>query len=117
VRTVVRWLLLFVLLPLGAVTGLASVALHQYWWGLALGVVTPLLALVALPAGWWSRLPFALGWVAMIGYLTIPRPEGDYVIGDDTAGYALLVVACVFLVAGLVTLPRRGTRGPVPPPP
>ena len=105
--TTARVALLPGLLVLGAVTGVASVALHQHGWGLLLGVLAPAATLAALPPGWWSRLPFALGWVAMIGYLTMPRPEGDFVIADGTAGYVLLVAACVFLVAGLVTLPRR----------
>lgn len=110
--TAVRVLLLPVLLLLGAVTGIASVAVHQWWWGLLLGVVAPTLVAVALPAGWWSRLPFALGWVAMVGYLTAPRPEGDFVIPDGTGGYVLLIAAVALLVSGLVTLPRRGTTGP-----
>lgn len=112
--TAARAALLPVLLLLGAVTGIASVALHQWWWGLLLGVVAPGVSLIALPAGWWARLPFALGWVAMVGYLTSPRPEGDFVIPDGTAGYVLLVAAVAFLVSGLVTLPRRGTPEPHP---
>lgn len=108
---VVRLLVLPGCLLLGAVAGIASVALHPLWWGLLLGVLAPGMTLVALPPGWWARLPFALGWVAMIGYLTVPRPEGDYVIGDGAAGYALLIAACAFLAAGLLTLPRRGAPG------
>lgn len=114
--TLARAPLALALLLLGALTGIASVAVHQWWWGLPLGVAAPVATAVALPAGWWSRLPFSLGWVVMVGYLTIPRPEGDFVIPDGTAGYVLLVVAMVLLVSGLVTLPRRAPRTPEPAP-
>lgn len=97
------------LLLLGAATGIASVALHQRWWGLLLGVAAPLATAVALPPGWWARVPFAAGWVAMIGYLMMPRPEGDFVVADGVEGYVLLAVAMVLIVSGLVTLPRRAT--------
>lgn len=104
--TVLRVLLLPAYVVGGALAGLASVALHQLWWGLLLGVLAPAVALVALTPGW-GRLPFALGWIAMVGYLTVPRPEGDFVIGDGVAGYALIAAAMAFLVSGLVTIPRR----------
>ena len=63
-----RLLAALVLLVLGVGTGLASVALHEFWWGLLLGVVATLATLVWLPPGWWSRLPFALGWAGVVGY-------------------------------------------------
>jgi hypothetical protein len=89
----------------GALTGIASVALHQRWWGLLLGLVAPAVTLVALHPGW-ARLPFALGWVAMIGYLSMPHPAGGFVIADGLAGYVLLAAAMAFLVSALVTLPH-----------
>lgn len=112
--TTARVLLLPSHLVGGAVVGVASVALHQLWWGLLLGIVAPGVTLVALTPGW-GRLPFALGWIAVVGYLTVPRPEGDFVIGDGVAGYALIAAAMVFLVSGLVTIPRgRPDRGRTP---
>jgi len=114
VATLARVAALVALLALGALTAVASVALHQLWWGLLLAVAAPAAVLAALPPGWWARLPFAVGWIAMVGYLTVPRPEGDYVIGDGLAGYVLLAAAMAFLIGALVTLPRRGARGPVP---
>lgn len=104
--TVLRVLLIPAYGVVGAVTAIASVALHPYWWGLALGVAAPAVTMAALAPGW-GRLPFALGWIAMLAYLTIPRPEGDFVVGDDTSGYTLIAAAMAFLVASLVTLPRR----------
>lgn len=101
-----RLLAALALLVAGAVTGLATVAVHDRWWGLALAVAATAAVLVALPPGWWSRLSFALGWVGFIAWIANPRPEGDYAIGQDVEGYLLLVVAFVVLVFGVVTLPR-----------
>ncbi len=95
-----------VLLAAGAATGLAAVALHGRWWGLLLATAATLAALLALPPGWWSRLAFAVGWTGFVGWILNPRPEGDYAIAQDLAGYALLGVGLVVLVLGLATLPR-----------
>ena len=102
------------LLVLGLATGVASVALHSLWWGLLLSVLATATTMFALPAGWWSRLPFALGWVGVVGWLTVPRPEGDYAIAADANGYALLAGALIVLVAGVATLPRRVPPGSAP---
>ncbi|MET0525800.1 MAG: DUF6113 family protein [Nocardioides sp.] len=103
-------------LVLGLVVGLSSVALHHHWWGLALAVTATSTAAYALPAGWWARMPFAVGWVAMVGYLALPRDEGDYVIADDVPGYVLLGYAVALLVASMVTLqPIRGRNTTLPP--
>ena len=103
---------------LGLVVGLSSVALHQRWWGLVLALAATGTAAYALPAGWWARMPFAFGWVAMVGYLAIPRDEGDYVIADDLQGYVLLGFAVALGVAAAVTLQpvRRGNPARRPPP-
>jgi hypothetical protein len=103
-------------LALGLVVGLSSVALHHHWWGLVLAVAATSTAAYALPAGWWARMPFAVGWVAMVGYLALPRDEGDYVIADDAPGYVLLGYAVALLVASMVTLqPIRGRNTTLPP--
>ncbi len=78
------------LLAVGAGTGLAGVALHDLTWGLALTVAATAFALLALPAGWWTRLPFALGWTLMVAWLVPTRPEGDYALGQDWQGYTML---------------------------
>jgi uncharacterized protein DUF6113 len=98
------------LLVLGLVTGLAGVAVHERWWGLALLVAATAAALAGLPPGWWSRLPFALGVAAQVGWLVAPRPEGDYAISQDGPGYVLLAFTLVVLVAGIATLPRPPAR-------
>jgi hypothetical protein len=98
-------------LLLGLVVGLSSVALHHYWWGLLLAIAATTTTAYALPPGWWARMPFAFGWVAMVGYLALPRDEGDYVIAADAQGYALLAFAVALPVAAMVTLRplRRGS--------
>ena len=91
----------------GAAVALCAVLLHDYLWGLLLGIVTTLACLVALPGGWWARLPFALGWVVVLWLATTERPEGDYLVSADTDGYALLVSGIGVLAGGFVGLVRR----------
>lgn len=95
------------LLVAGVLTGIAVVALHDLWWGLALGVGATVLATFALPPGWWTRLAFVLGWVLVVGWLSLPRAEGDYLLSQDVQGYAVLVVGLVLLVVAVGTLPGR----------
>jgi hypothetical protein len=78
------------------------VALHRLWWGLPLALVATAAVLVALPGGWWSRLPFALGWVAALALLAGSRPEGDYLVAGDARGWLLLAAGVVVLLGGIV---------------
>jgi peptidoglycan/LPS O-acetylase OafA/YrhL len=94
----------------GAVVGVAAVALHTIWWGLLLGGLATAATVYALPAGWWLRAPFGVGWAGLVAYLSVPRPEGDYVISSDANGYLLLGLALVVLAVSLATLPRPTTR-------
>lgn len=94
----------------GAVVGLAAVALHTIWWGLLLGAAATAATLYALPPGWWLRASFGVGWAATVGFLSVPRPEGDYLISADANGYLLLGLGVVVLVVSLATLPRPSTR-------
>jgi len=109
-RPRVRVLAAVGLLLAGAVTGVATVALHDLGWGLALALAATAAAVVALPAGWWARLAFVAGWDLMIGWLAFPRPEGDYVISQDAQGYAVLGAGLVLIVVGIATLPRPASR-------
>jgi hypothetical protein len=94
------------LLLAGAVTGLTTVAVHQLVWGFVLALVASAATVYALPPGWWSRLAFVVGWVVVVGWLTVPRPEGDYLVSQDWQGYGVLAFGMVLLVSGLATLPR-----------
>jgi len=104
-------------LALGAVVGLSSVALHRYGWGLGLGIAATAATLVALPGGWWRRLPFAVGWTAVLGVATVQRPEGDYVIAGDAPGYLLLATGVAVLVSGFVGLRAAANAHGVATPP
>ncbi len=90
----------------GAATALATVALHQVWWGFLLSIVATAAALVGVGRGWLTRLPFALGWVGLVAVVTPQRPEGDYLVGSNNSGYVLLGFALVVLLFAVATLPR-----------
>lgn len=98
------------LLVVGAVVGLAAVAVHAYWWGLLLAVAAGVAGVLALPAGL-ARVAYVVGWLVPVGLAVVPRPEGDYAIAGDLAGYTLLGVCVVLVILALATLPIRQRRG------
>lgn len=106
------------MLVAGLAVGLSSVAVHATWWGLPLALAASGSAAYAAPGGWSARLPFALGWAAVVGWMAVPRGEGDFVIASDVAGYVLLEFGLVLVVAALVTLPsprtNAGSGAPLP---
>ncbi len=99
----------------GALVSVASIALHSLWWGLLLVALTLAAALWALPAGWWTRLAFGLGWLGALVLLLSPRPEGDYVVSSDVNGYALMGFGLVVLMVAVATLPRSARGDDVRP--
>ena len=101
-----RFLVAALLLVAGAATALATVALHPFGWGFLLGAAATLAALVAVGAGWSTRLAFGIGWVGFIAWVTPTRAEGDFAISSDPAGYGLIALALVILVYSVATLPR-----------
>jgi hypothetical protein len=102
----VRLLAAVGLLLLGAGTGIATVAVHEMPRGLALAVAATAVTAYAVPPGWSTRLAFVAGWVVTVGWLTLPRPEGDYLVSQDWQGYLVLGLGLVLIVVGLATLPR-----------
>ena len=92
----------------GAGTALATVAVHQSWWGLLLGLTATGATVAGIGRGWTTRLPFGVGWAGTVAWLAPGRPEGDYLIGSDVAGYAVLAAALVVVVWSVATLPRPG---------
>jgi len=117
--TLTRLLVALPSLALGAAIALFTVALHGYGWGLALGLVTTAACLVALPGGW-ARMPFGIGWAALVGVAVPTRPEGDLVITQDAAGWVLLAAAAVVLVCSMIGArdhtAHRADPAPVVPP-
>jgi hypothetical protein len=107
-----------VLLLVGGATAVAAVVAHELWWGLPLAAAALAATFVWIGGGWLTRLPLALGFVAVVLVAVSARPEGDYLIASSTPGYVLLVLALVVLIAAVVTLPRprsaRSKRGSHP---
>ena len=106
-----RLLVAFALLVIGAAAALAAALVHQHWWGLVLGLAAAAFATLALPGGLW-RFAFTLGWFGAITYALLPRTEGDYLIAASGAGYALLGGSFMLFLVSVATLPARGSRGP-----
>ena len=92
----------------GAVTSLAAVMVHQRWWGLALAVAATLATIVAIPAGWTTRLPFAAGFAVVLGLAMLPRGAGDYLVPATAQGYSLVALGFLIVLAAVSTLPRPG---------
>jgi hypothetical protein len=92
----------------GAVVGVAAVAVHTWWWGLALAGLTTLVSAYAVWPGWLTRLPYAAGWVIACGAAMLPRPSGSYAVSGDGHGYVLIGVGLVMIVLTTATLPLGG---------
>lgn len=106
-----RALIAVLLLVGGGAVAVCTVLLHDYAWGMALGVATTVAVLMAAPPGWWGRFAFALGWVGVLWRASTETAAGDYLVSTDTAGYALLIFGLGVFAAGLAGLvPRRGSH-------
>ena len=92
----------------GLATGIGTIAIHQSWLWLALALAATAAMLLVAPPGLWTRVPFAVGYAGMVGLASVPRPEGDYLLGSNAAGYVVLGTALAVLVAALATLRRPG---------
>ncbi len=108
-RLLLRVLAGLALLVLGGSASLSAALVHQRWWGLMLGLGAAALTTRALPAGGW-RLAFVLGWLGTIGYLVLPRSEGDYLVPGNPAGWALLGGSFVLFLVALATVARPVAR-------
>jgi len=100
----------------GLACGIASVAVHQEWWGLLLAAAATVAALAAAPAGLWTRVPFAAGYAGMVGLASVPRSEGDYLLAGNLGGYLVLGLAVAVLTFAVATLlrPRRSPAEEAP---
>jgi hypothetical protein len=100
------------LVPLTLLAGIgaavATVAVYHLAWGLPLAAVTVLVLLFTTPRGWSTRLPFGLGFTAVVALLSVARGEGDFLLDDTLAGYAVLALATVVMILSIGSLPRGG---------
>ena len=110
-----------VLAVVGAVVGVAAVAVHGLTPGLVLGLVATAAAVYALPGGWTWRLPFGAAWCAVVLVTSQPRGTGSYLVASNPRGYTLVAGAFALLLFSVVSAVRRpsrpaadsGTRDPV----
>lgn len=96
---------------LGVLVALAALAVHRSGLGwLVLACVT------TLAAGWALRgtsrprraASYSVGWLVVFGIAVSGRPEGDYVLATDVAGYSLMLVALALVALTVSTLPGTG---------
>ncbi|WGL53458.1 hypothetical protein P5P86_06400 [Nocardioides sp. BP30] len=110
-----RLLLGLALLLGGALVGLATVAVHAWWWGLLLAAVASIACVLALPARWWAQVSFTVGWWVPFAIAMFSRREGDYAVGRHPLDYGLVALGPVLELVALVRLvrdsARRGARG------
>lgn len=102
-----RTLLALGLLLVGALVGVATVAVHAWWWGTGLAVVASLGAVLALPPGWSTRVAFTVGWAVPLGLGLTARAEGDYLVAATAQGYTIIALGLILIVLSLGTVPAR----------
>lgn len=93
---------------LGLAAGLASVVVHRSLPGMLLAATAVLTAQWALRQ-WYRRSAavFAAGWVAPLVVALLGRPEGDYAVGNDLAGYLLIGTGFLVAAVGITSLGGR----------
>lgn len=93
----------------GAATSVAAIAVHRSGPGwLTLAVSATLGVAWALRSTGTPRLAaaYCLGWLVVLGLALAGRPEGDYVLAGDTAGYLLMATGFALVVLGVTSLGR-----------
>ena len=98
---------------IGMSTGIAAIAVHRSGPGwLALAVVASLGVAYGLRSTGTPRLgaSYCLGWLVVLGVALAGRPEGDYVLAGDTAGYVMMATGFALVVLGITSLGRGGLR-------
>ena len=101
---------------LGVLVALAAVGVHRSLF--PLGVLLAVAATWAVP--WWQlRSPwprtaasYCLGWLGMFAVVVAGRPEGDYALAGDLAGYSLMAAGFALVVVGIVALAGSSRRRP-----
>ena len=108
-------------LLLGVAVGVCAVAVHRLSvLGLPLGLVLAVLATVvtalSLRRSEWPRTgaTYCLGWLVVLGVVLTGRPEGDFALADDPAGYTLMAAGFLLVVLGIGALLARAPAGDRP---
>ena len=98
---------------IGAATAVAALAVHRSGpaW-LALAVAASVAVAWGLRATGTPRLgaAYCLGWLVVLGFAFAGRPEGDYVLAGDTAGYVMMATGFALVVLGITSLGHGRTR-------
>lgn len=93
---------------LGVLVALGALAAHRSAppWGLLLAVAASWAVPWRLLLSRWPRTAasYVVGWLAMLGLVVAGRPEGDYALAGDLAGYSLLAAGFVLVGVGVVAL-------------
>lgn len=97
-------------LALGLVTATAAVVLHDITWTLGLAAVATFSTVWALPRGIPGRVPYALGWMAVLAVAVSPTAAGGYLLGSTTSGYVVLVLGLVAFSVSIATFPLKRRR-------
>jgi hypothetical protein len=101
-------------LLLGGLVALAAVGVHRSGVaGLPVGLV--LGGVASLYTAWHLRrsavpraaASYCLGWVILLGLVLVGRPEGDFALASDAAGYALMGVGLLIAAVGVTALLAR----------
>lgn len=93
------------LLPLGFLTGFASVWVSGWWWGLALSALATFATLAWVRPGW--RVVYGVAWLVPAAYFSLSRPEGDFIVQSSALGWSFLGLGALVIVVSIVALPRR----------
>ena len=96
-------------LTIAAVSAVPAVFLHPLLWPLPLVALTAASLVLALPPGT-ARVGFAVGWAGALLTFAVRRPEGDTVVTGSLSALLLVVLALVWTVIALVTLPSGPAR-------
>jgi hypothetical protein len=93
---------------LGVLVALGAVVSHRSLFplGLVLAVATSWAVPWRLLLSRWPRTAasYVAGWLALFAVVIAGRPEGDYAVAGDVAGYSLMGAGFVLVVVGIVAL-------------
>jgi len=101
-------------LLLGALVALGAVGVHRSLppWGLLLAVATTLAVPWRLLLSRWpaTATAYVVGWAAVFALVVVGRPEGDYALAGDLAGYSLMAAGFVLVIVGVAAVTGSSGR-------